>query len=112
MTRETNVSHRKPKRKWTSLALPPRLSLATALFLASTPLATRGQRFHQLYHRSWTVREGALRKQLESQSTFVQTLFRICLMLVFLVTRVAASDPSLDVSHLPPTAWSARDGSF
>jgi hypothetical protein len=41
------------------LCLPPSLCLATALFLASTPLATRGQSIHQLYHRSWTVREGA-----------------------------------------------------
>ena len=33
-------------------------------------------------------------------------------MLVLLGTRVAASDPSLDVSQLAHTAWSARDGSF
>jgi signal transduction histidine kinase/ligand-binding sensor domain-containing protein len=29
------------------------------LLLASTPLATGGRSLHQLYHRSWTVREGA-----------------------------------------------------
>jgi signal transduction histidine kinase/ligand-binding sensor domain-containing protein len=29
------------------------------LLLASTPLATGGQSLHQLYHRSWTVRDGA-----------------------------------------------------
>ena len=75
-------------------------------------LAPRGQRLRQLYHRSWAVREGALRKQLESRSAFVQALFRICLMLALLGTRVAASDPSLDVSQLAHTAWSARDGSF
>jgi ligand-binding sensor domain-containing protein len=30
-----------------------------ALLLPSTPLAAGGQNLHQLYHRSWTVREGA-----------------------------------------------------
>jgi ligand-binding sensor domain-containing protein len=30
-----------------------------ALLFASAPLATQGQSLHQLYHRSWTVREGA-----------------------------------------------------
>jgi ligand-binding sensor domain-containing protein len=29
------------------------------LLFASTPLATQGQGLRQLYHRSWTVREGA-----------------------------------------------------
>src|SRR6202022_4257366 len=38
--------------------------------------------------------------------------FRIFFILVLLGTRVAASDPSLDVSQLAHTAWSARDGSF
>jgi len=45
------------RRKRSGFALPPSLSLATALLLA-TPLAVRGQSLRQLYHRSWTVREG------------------------------------------------------
>src|SRR3984893_18253342 len=53
------LSFRQPRRKRSGLALPPSVCLATALLLASTPLATRGQSLHQLYHRSWTVREGA-----------------------------------------------------
>jgi hypothetical protein len=106
------LSLRRTRHKRSSLALPPRLCLATSVFLASISLATRGERCHQLYHQSWTAREGALKKQLDSQSTFVQTLFRICLILVWLSTRVAASDPSLDISQLAHTAWSSRDGSF
>jgi signal transduction histidine kinase/ligand-binding sensor domain-containing protein len=54
-----SLSFRQPRRKRSGLALPPSVCLATALLLASTPLATRGQSLHQLYHRSWTVREGA-----------------------------------------------------
>jgi hypothetical protein len=57
--KETNLSFRQTRCKRSSLALPPRLCLATAVFLASTLLATRGQGFHQMYHRSWTVREDA-----------------------------------------------------
>jgi len=53
------LSFRQPRRKRSGLALPPSVCLASALLLASTPLATRGQSLHQLYHRSWTVREGA-----------------------------------------------------
>ena len=40
-------------------ARPASLCLAAALLFASTPLAIRSQTLHQLYHRSWTVREGA-----------------------------------------------------
>ncbi len=54
-----SLSFRQPRRKRSGLALPPSVCLASALLLASTPLATRGQSLHQLYHRSWTVREGA-----------------------------------------------------
>src|ERR1700737_2551617 len=54
-----SLSFRQPRRKRSGLALPPSVSLATTLLLASTPLATRGQSLHQLYHRRWTVREGA-----------------------------------------------------
>ena len=54
-----SLSFRQPRRKRSGRALPPSVCLATALLLASTPLATRGQSLHQLYHRSWTVREGA-----------------------------------------------------
>src|SRR5712675_2766964 len=54
-----SLSFRQPRHKRAGLALPPSVYLATALLLASTPLATRGQSLHQLYHRSWTVREGA-----------------------------------------------------
>jgi hypothetical protein len=46
------------RRKRSGFALPRSLCLATALLLA-TPLAVRGQSLRQLYHRSWTVREGA-----------------------------------------------------
>jgi signal transduction histidine kinase/ligand-binding sensor domain-containing protein len=53
------LSLRQTRRKWSGVALPPSLCFATALLLASTPLATGGQSLHQLYHRSWTVREGA-----------------------------------------------------
>jgi len=59
MKKETNLSLRQTRRKWSGVALPPSLCFATALLLASTPLATGGQSLHQLYHRSWTVREGA-----------------------------------------------------
>src|ERR1700693_1308597 len=54
-----SLSFRQPRRKRSGLALPPSVCLGTALLLASTPLATRGQSLHHLYHRSWTVREGA-----------------------------------------------------
>src|SRR6266403_2000620 len=54
-----SLSFRQTRHKRSGLALTPSVCLATALFLASTPLATRGQSLHQLYHRSWTVREGA-----------------------------------------------------
>lgn len=54
-----SLSFRQPRRKRSGRALPPSVCLATALLLASTPLATRGQSLNQLYHRSWTVREGA-----------------------------------------------------
>jgi signal transduction histidine kinase/ligand-binding sensor domain-containing protein len=53
------LSLRPTRRKRSGLILPPSLCLATALLLASTPLAAGGQTLHQLYHRSWTVREGA-----------------------------------------------------
>src|SRR5260370_8432429 len=54
-----SLSFRQPRRNRSGLALRRSLCFATALLLASTPLATGGQSLHQLYHRSWTVREGA-----------------------------------------------------
>ena len=63
------MSLRQTRRKRSGFALRPSLCLATALLLASTPLATRGQSLHQLYHRSWTVREGAP----SSITSFAQT---------------------------------------
>src|SRR6266850_4314518 len=54
-----SLSFRQPRHKRSGLAFPPSVYLATALLLASTPPATHGQSLHQLYHRSWTVREGA-----------------------------------------------------
>jgi hypothetical protein len=53
----TDLSPRQTGRQRSGFALPAGLCLATALFLASTHLATRGQSLHQLYQRSWTVRE-------------------------------------------------------
>ncbi len=55
----TDLSPRQTGRQRSGFALPAGLCLATALFLASTHLATRGQSLHQLYQRSWTVLEGA-----------------------------------------------------
>src|SRR6266850_562836 len=59
MKKEANLILRQTRRKRSGLALPASLWVATALLLASTPSTTGGQGLHQLYHRSWTVREGA-----------------------------------------------------
>jgi ligand-binding sensor domain-containing protein len=54
-----SLSLRQTRRKRSGFACSGLLYLATALLFASVPLAVRGQNVHQLYHRSWTVREGA-----------------------------------------------------
>src|SRR5260221_11632116 len=54
-----SLSFRQPKRKRSSFICPGSLSLAVALLFTSAPPATHGQSLHQLYHRSWTVRDGA-----------------------------------------------------
>jgi len=53
------LSLRQTRRKRSGFACSGILYLATALLFASVPLAAQGQSVHQLYHRSWTVREGA-----------------------------------------------------
>src|ERR1700674_748486 len=54
-----SLSLRQTRRKRSGFACPGSLYLAMALLFASVPLPTQGQSLDQLYHRSWTVREGA-----------------------------------------------------
>src|ERR1700736_5391884 len=59
--KETNVILRQARPKRSGFACSGILFLAMALLFASAPLAAHGQGLHELYHRSWTVREGAPR---------------------------------------------------
>src|SRR3984893_12736319 len=54
-----SLSFRQPRRKRSGFICPGSLYLAVALLFTSAPPATHGQSLHQLYHRSWTVRDGA-----------------------------------------------------
>ena len=54
-----SLSFRHPRRKRSGFDCPGSLCLAVALLFTSAPPATHGQSLHQLYHRSWTVRDGA-----------------------------------------------------
>jgi ligand-binding sensor domain-containing protein len=54
-----SVSFRQPRRKRSGCDCPGSLCLAVALLFTSVPPATHGQSLHQLYHRGWTVRDGA-----------------------------------------------------
>src|ERR1700719_4731983 len=54
-----SLSFREPRRKRSGFICPGSLYLAVALLFTSAPPATHGQSLHQLYHRSWTVRDGA-----------------------------------------------------
>jgi signal transduction histidine kinase/ligand-binding sensor domain-containing protein len=54
-----SLSFRQPRRKRAGFVCPGSLYLAVALLFTSAPPATHGQSLHQLYHRSWTVRDGA-----------------------------------------------------
>jgi len=53
------LSLRQTRRKWSGVALAAKFMFRHGVAPCSTPLATGGQNLHQLYHRSWTVREGA-----------------------------------------------------
>jgi signal transduction histidine kinase/ligand-binding sensor domain-containing protein len=54
-----SLSFRQPRRRRSGFDCPGSLCLAVALLFTSVPPATHGQSLHQLYHRSWTVRDGA-----------------------------------------------------
>jgi signal transduction histidine kinase/ligand-binding sensor domain-containing protein len=54
-----SLSFRQSRRKRSGFDCPGSLFLAVALLFTSAPEATHGQSLHQLYHRSWTVRDGA-----------------------------------------------------
>jgi len=54
-----SLSFRQPRRKRSGFIFPGSLYLAVALLFTSAPPATHGESLHQLYHRSWTVRDGA-----------------------------------------------------
>src|SRR5258708_16875081 len=57
--KDMSLSFRQPRRKRPGFICPGSSYLAVALLFTSAPPATHGQSLDQLYHRSWTVRDGA-----------------------------------------------------